>query len=169
MNTQATLLFRYKRLLTSDFGSSIRGERHNSYYADCTIWPHKCAAHPIVFKVSVGRDLQNSKVRLQLLNIMSRTQILNCLPLRQITPVSVYMAQSQPSNWLFFKIFKFSGPSLPGMTSFTHQTYFLSEVYYVNCDYQILCAWAQNCTHSYAPELRAQLFKAKPNWMIKYN
>ena len=47
-------------LLTSDFNSSTRGERHNSYYADRTIWLHKRAAHLVVFKISVCRDLQNS-------------------------------------------------------------------------------------------------------------
>ena len=97
-NTQVTLLFRYEHLLTSEFGSLIQGKRDNSYYADCTIWPHKRAAHPIVFKISVGRDLQNSMVRLQPLNTRILIQLLNCLPLRQTTPMSVYMAQSHPSN-----------------------------------------------------------------------
>ena len=49
-------------LLTSNFGSSTRGERDNSYYAVHTILPHKRAMHLVVFKVSVGRDLQNSTV-----------------------------------------------------------------------------------------------------------
>ena len=48
-----------KVLLTSDFGSSIRGERHNSYYADHTIRPHKRAAHPVMLEISVGRGLKN--------------------------------------------------------------------------------------------------------------
>ena len=43
-------------LLTSDFGSSTRAERHNSYYADDTIWPHKSTAHLAMFKISVVRD-----------------------------------------------------------------------------------------------------------------
>ena len=30
------------------------------FYADHTIWPYKRSAHPVVFKISVGRDLQNS-------------------------------------------------------------------------------------------------------------
>ena len=42
-------------------------------------------------------------------------------------------------------------PSLPGMTSFTLQTHFLSGVYYDDCDCNILCALAQNCTQCYAP------------------
>ena len=37
-----------KRLLTSWLlFFDTRRERHNFYYADCTIWPNKCAAHPI--------------------------------------------------------------------------------------------------------------------------
>ena len=32
-------------------------------------------AHPVVFKISVGRDLLNSMVRLQLLNTMVLTQL----------------------------------------------------------------------------------------------
>ena len=36
----------------SDFGSSTRGERHNSYYAN---HPQR-AAHLVMFKISVGRD-----------------------------------------------------------------------------------------------------------------
>ena len=47
-------------LLTPDFGSSTREESHNSYYADHIIWTHKRAAHLVVFKISVIRDLQNS-------------------------------------------------------------------------------------------------------------
>ena len=75
-NTQLdSVLFRYKRLLTSDFRSSTRGERHNSYYADCTIWPHKRAVHPVVFKISSGRNLHISMVRLQLLNTIVFTQL----------------------------------------------------------------------------------------------
>ena len=46
--------------LTFDFGSLTQGERYNSYYADHTIWPHKRAVHLAMFKISVGRDLQNS-------------------------------------------------------------------------------------------------------------
>ena len=43
------------------------------------------------------------------------------------------------SNWLFFKILKFLGPSLLGMTSSTLQPHFLSGVYYDNGDCHILC------------------------------
>ena len=43
-------------LLTSGFGSSTWGERHNSYYVNHP----QHAAHLVMFKISVGRDLQNS-------------------------------------------------------------------------------------------------------------
>ena len=49
-----------------DFSFSTQEERHNSYYADCTIWPNKRAAHPVAPTISVGRDLLYSMVRLQL-------------------------------------------------------------------------------------------------------
>ena len=42
-----------------DFGSSTRGERYNSYYADHTIWPFQHAAYPMMFKISVGRESKN--------------------------------------------------------------------------------------------------------------
>ena len=40
-NTQAgSVVSGTNDLLTSGFGSSTRGERHNSYYAGHSIWPH---------------------------------------------------------------------------------------------------------------------------------
>ena len=51
-------------LLTSDFGSSTQGETQNFYYADDTFWPHERAAHPVMLKISVGRDPKNSTLRL---------------------------------------------------------------------------------------------------------
>ena len=60
--------------LTSEFGSSKRGERD-------TILNHsiqtklKRLAHLVVFKISVGGDLPNSMDRLQLLNTMVLTQL----------------------------------------------------------------------------------------------
>ena len=53
-------------LLTSDFGSSTRGERHNSYNANNL----QRVAHLVMFKISVCRDLKNpitsSTVQIQL-------------------------------------------------------------------------------------------------------
>ena len=145
----------------SDFGSSTWGERHNSYNADCTIWPHKCAVHPVVLSVEICRtpwsdfNFSTPWSLIQLLNIMVGTPLLNCLQLRQTTPISVYMAQKStfqwPSpqstpNWHPFQNLQILSPSLLGMTSFTLQPHFLFRVYYDNCDCHILCVQAQNCT-----------------------
>ena len=46
-------------VLTSEFGSSARGERQNYYNADHIIWPHKHAAHLVMFKISVCRHPKN--------------------------------------------------------------------------------------------------------------
>ena len=61
-------------LLNSDFSSLTWGERHNSYYADHTIWPHKCAAHPVMFKISVCRDPKKPTTS-STLNGMAETQL----------------------------------------------------------------------------------------------
>ena len=58
--------------------------------------------------ISAGRDLKNSTLRLN-------GRIPNS---RLLGPISTL-------NWLFFKILKFSGPSLPSMVSSTHQPHFL--------------------------------------------
>ena len=84
--------------LTSVFGSSTRGERdtilNHSILTKLQMsgGPHKRAAHSVVFKISVGRDLQNSMVRLQLLNTIVLTQFLNIMVRTQLL-LSVYMAQ----------------------------------------------------------------------------
>ena len=111
---------------------ATRGERHNSYYADHTIWPHKRAVHPVMFKTSVGKDPKNSTLRLNGRITNSRLNGRNStVCLRGL--MSAF-------NWLFFKNLKFSGPSLPGMTSSTLHPHFLSGVYYDNGDCHILCA-----------------------------
>ena len=110
-NTDDFPLFRYKtfiNFLTLVFRHEER-ETHNFYYADCTIWPNKRAAHPIAPKISVGRDLQNSMVRLQIQLSASMAD----------KPTGSYIAHSQPPSWtgpaqsristnVFFKITKFS-------------------------------------------------------------
>ena len=113
-------------LLTSGFGSLTRGERqflkvfHN----------HTMLTTPPTFTHLV----------VQFLNTMVGPNF-NCLPLRQTTQLSAYIVQNQLPI-LFFKIFKFSRPLLPGMTLFTLQLHFLSGVYYDNCDCYILCTQA---------------------------
>ena len=89
-------------LLTSDIGSSTRRGRHNYYYADHTIWPHKRAAHPVMFKFSVCRYPKNPttssvvKIELSTPNSMAGTQLSAC------------MVQIQSTTAVFFKILKFS-------------------------------------------------------------
>ena len=90
-------------LLTSCLRSmATRGERHNSYYADHTMLTIPNARRILWCLgsqfISAGRDPRNRRRNGRKLNSMSQWSNL---------------------NWLFFKIFKFSGPSLPGMTPST--------------------------------------------------
>ena len=101
-------------LLVSDFGSSTRGERHNSYYANHP----QVSARLAMSKISVGRDPKNPSLR------FSDPNSTRCLNGRNST-VSLHGPISTP-NSLFFKIPKFSGLSLPGMKSSTLQPHFLS-------------------------------------------
>ena len=82
-------------------------------YANHTIWPQR-RAHLVMSKISVGWDSKKT-------NYIFQWQKLDSMP-----PWSNL-------NWLFFKILKFSGPSLPGMTSSTLQPHFLSG--------GLLCQW----------------------------
>ena len=73
-------------LLTSDFGSSTRGKRHNSYYAIHTILPHKRAAHPVMFKKKkpttssmVKIQFSTSRQKLTSLRPMAETQLSACM------------------------------------------------------------------------------------------
>ena len=101
-------------LLISDFGSSTREERHNSY---CANHPQR-AAHLVVFEISVSRD-----PKILTAAVTVENSILS-VPMAE-TQSSASMIQCQPSTDSL-KILKFSGPPLPGMTSFTLQPHFLS-------------------------------------------
>ena len=108
---------------------------------------------PQFLSIRVGPQFLNTMVGPQFLSIMVGTQLNG-----QHGPISIpqlHLSASvtdKPSvclhdpksttNWLFFKIFKFSRPSLPSMTSFTLQSHFLSGIYYDNCDCHIICARA---------------------------
>ena len=126
------------------------GERHNAYYADHTVWPHQHAAYLKMFKISVGRDPKNSILQLN-------GWIPNCIfdspnpTLNSEYPTLLNGRNStvwfhdpiSTLNWLFFKIIKFSGPSLLGMTSSTLQPHFLSGRFIMtNGDCYIICVWA---------------------------
>ena len=108
-------------LLTSDFGSSARGQRDNSYYADHTIWLHKRAAHLVMVKISVCRDPKKPTTSSSL-NCMAETQLSACIVQCQLPTLC-----SDPNfptlwselNWIFFKIFHILSPSLLGMKSST--------------------------------------------------
>ena len=80
-------------LLTSDFGSSTRGERHSSYYADHTIWPPTRVAHLAMFWISVGRD-----PKIPTTSFNSQSQLSTQ---RQRTQLSASMVQCQLSTVLF--------------------------------------------------------------------
>ena len=144
-NTQATPFFRYERFinfLTSEFGSSTRGERERHTILNHSILTKlKRSAHLIVFKISVGRDLQNSMVRLQLLNLNSRhgqSQLPTGLAPGKLP---TRLAYSRVPNCRVFHTTQILSPSLPGM-SFTLQPHLLFGVYYDNWDCHIHCARA---------------------------
>ena len=141
-NIQPTPLFRYERLLTSwPLSSVLRHEERERHIIlnHSILTKLKHSAHLVVFKILVGRDLQNSMVRLQLLNTIVLTQLqLSTWP--KSTPN--WTGPSRVSNWRLFQNTHILRPSLPGMASFTLQFHFLSGVYYDNYDCNILCAWA---------------------------
>ena len=101
-------------LLISDFSSSTRGERHSSYYAN---HPQR-TVHLVMFKISVGRDPKNSTTS-------STAQIQLYALIIEKSTLCLY-GPILTLNWLFFKIFKFSKPSFPGMMSSALQPHFTS-------------------------------------------
>ena len=130
-----TLLFRYEWFINSWLWSiTTRGERHNSYYADHTIWPHQRAVHLVMFKISVGRDpkIPTTSSTIENLTLCPNGRELNYLP---------------PWSNINFQLTLFQNPQIlrtisSGVTLSTLQPYFLSGVYYDNCDCHILCARA---------------------------
>ena len=93
------------------------GERYNSLKPMLTIlcWPHpnaRCILWCLRSQfISASRDWKNLTAR-------HNSRKLNC-------PFKDWIL-----NYCLFKILKFSGPSLLGMTSSTLQSHFLSGVYY---------------------------------------
>ena len=116
----------------------------------------------------VQSQFLNTIVGPQLLNIMVGTswqrtpfsaplaeaQLTACMVHSQLPTATACLNGREP-NWLFSKFFKFSGPTLPGMTSFTLQPHFLSGCLLwqwwlsyplrtsVNCT-QRLCTWTKS-------------------------
>ena len=128
-NTAVSVVSDTKGLWIFDFGSSTRGERHNSYIAN---YP-QCTAHLMMFKISVGRDPKiptiSSTAQIQLSTEWQRTQSSASMVQSQLPTLCLDGRNStvclhgpiSTLNWLFFKILKFSRPSLLGMTSSTLQ------------------------------------------------
>ena len=150
-------------LLTSDFGSSTRGERQFlKVFRNYTM----LTTPPTLGTFRGGLDLNSSlpveirkiqpytstvetpttRLHGRELTSLSQWQKLNCLPawpnLKSSTSTVCLNGPKSTPNWLLFKIFKFSGPSLPGLTTFTLQLHFLSGVYNDNCDCHIFCVRA---------------------------
>ena len=122
------------RLLISDFGSSTRGERHNSYNANHPQY----SAHLVV-----QTQFLNAMVGPNLSPPWSDPNF-NCLPLRKTTQLSVYMAQSQlPTDCLRHDVIH-----TPGTFPIWGLLWQLWLPY-------PLCA-SVNCTQCYSPELRAE-------------
>ena len=96
------------------------------------------SAHLVVqsqfLNTMVGTQLDPTMV----LNIIVGPQLQLTASMADNPTVFLHGSKSNP-NWLFFKSFKFSEPSLPGIHTPAH---FLSRVYYDNCDCHILCARA---------------------------
>ena len=147
-NTRATPLFRYEPFI--NFWLRFFDTRRETQFLkvfrnhNMLTTPQR-SAHLVVqsqfLNTMVGPQLLNTMVGPQLLNIMVGTQLQLSASRTENPTVYLYGPQSIP-NWLFFKIFKFSGPSLPGMTSFTLQLISYLGFYYDNCDCYILCARA---------------------------
>ena len=130
-NTGGLSCFRQERFinfLTSVHGDTRRETQFLKVFANHTmLTPLQRAAHLVMFKISV--HLRWS--RPEKLNHRRNSRKLNSLP------------QWSNLNWLFFKILKFSGPSLPGLTSFTLQPHLpVWGFIMTNGDCHILCVRA---------------------------
>ena len=155
-----TLLFRYERvykLLTS----VLWHEERDIILTMLT--PSQRTAHLVLFNISVCRDPKT---------LTAATMVENSIlyaPMAEKSNVCLHGPMSTFIS-LFFKILKFLGPSLPGMTSFTFQPHFLSG--------GLLWQWWLSYPLRTSVKLHPitmpwtkwlEYFKDLPNWMIKYN
>ena len=103
-------------------------------------------AHLVIFKISIHLYRSGPKK----LDHCRNGRKLNSLPQRLKKIHSLPPWSNLNFNWLFFKILKFSAPSLPGITSSTLQPHFISGVYYdlvivISLAHtQWLCTWTLN-------------------------
>ena len=102
---------RFINFLTSVHGDTRRETQFLKVYADHNVLtpPLQCTAHLVMFKIFVSRDLKNPTTSFNGPNPILNSRIPN-----------------SNLNYLFFKILKFSGQSLPSMTSSILQPHFLS-------------------------------------------
>ena len=110
---------RFINFLTLAHSDRRRETQFLKAYANHTSWLHLHARRILWCLRSLSVEIRKSQlhlstVKIQLSATMAETQL------------SISMVQSQLLNWLFFKILKFSGTSLPGKTSSTFQLHFLS-------------------------------------------
>ena len=101
---------RFYKLLASVQGDTRRETQSLNVYANHnTLTAPQHAAHVFMFKISIlsaGRDPHASTVEIPTLVFNGR--------------IPNYIFRWSKSNWRLFKIHKFSGLSLLGMTSYTH-------------------------------------------------
>ena len=139
-------------LLTSDFGSSI-------------LTPSRRTAHLVVFKIAIHFRWSGPKK----LNRRCNGRELNYQPQWQRTRLSAWMVQCQPSTLRFLKTIN-SQPIPSGHDIIHTQAPFPVWVFIMTMAIVISFARERKTVpYNCAPELRAKLYKAQPNWMIKYN
>ena len=80
---------------TNDSKKGTRGERHNSYYADP---PHQCAAHLVMFKISVGRDPKNPTTSFNGQNSTAEYPTLTSMVQSQLTSFHILQFSGQLSS-----------------------------------------------------------------------
>ena len=159
-------------LLTSGFGSSTRGKRHNSYYADHTIWPHQRAAHLAMFKIFVCRDPKNSTLRLnsripttqlhgrKLNSLCPNGRELNCLPAWSNVKFQLTLFQNPQILRTIFN----GHDVIHTPSPIAYLGFIMTMVIVISITEE-----RKTVPNDCAPELRAEKFKTLPNWMIKYN
>ena len=137
-----TLLFQVQTcLLISDF-SPWQHEERDTLLSMLT--PPQHVVHLVMFKISVGRDPKNSTASF---NGQNPTLVSTAKD-----PTLTPMVQSQLT---LLQILKFSGPSLPGMTSSILQPHFLSGgLYYDKWWLSYSLRASVTAPNDYAPGLK---------------
>ena len=157
--TSGTLLFRYEPFISFwlRFFDTKRETILKSISYHTMLTTPQRSAHLVVqsqfLKTMVGRQLLIIIVGHQLLNTMVGTQLQLSTSMADNPTVCLHCPKST-LNWLFFKIFQFSGPSLPGVTSFILQPisylrFIMTIVIVISFAqerklYPMLCTWTKS-------------------------